>query len=71
MLTRDVLCSLGESDCNFQFLMENEFKDSTPQEKNTPRDDGYCYAVGLSRLVQNACDNFLGAPLTPKFNVDG
>ena len=35
-----VLCSLGESDCNFQFLMENEFKDSTPQEKNTPFESG-------------------------------
>ena len=40
MLTPDVLGSLGESDCNFQFLMENEFKDSTPQEKNTPFESG-------------------------------
>ena len=36
MLTHDVLCSLGESDCNFQFPMENKFKDSTPQEKTLP-----------------------------------
>ena len=54
-----------------QFWMKSELNDSTPQEKNTPRADGYCYAVGLSGLVQNTCENFVGAPLTPKFNVDG
>ena len=32
MLTRHVLCSLGESDCNFQVRMEDEFK--TPPRKN-------------------------------------
>ena len=34
MLTRDVLCSLGESDCNFQFLMEGKFK-TPPRKKKT------------------------------------
>ena len=47
------------------FWMRSEFNDSTPQEKNTLRDDGYCYAVGPSRLVQNTCQNFLGNPPLP------
>ena len=34
MLTRDVLCSLGESDCNLEFLMEGEFK-TPPRKKKT------------------------------------
>ena len=61
-----MLCSLGELNDNQSVLDESELNDSTPQEKNTPRDDGYCYAVGLSRLVQNTCENFLGAPPYPQ-----
>ena len=34
MLTRHVLCSLGESDCNLQVRMEDEFK-TPPRKKKT------------------------------------
>ena len=73
MLTRDVLCSLGESDCNFQVRMEDEFK-TPPRKKKTLPLKVVCLLMLLDWpeeefRIQCASFNDNDIPLPPNFNV--